>query len=148
MGLTADGRHPQPVLPGGGDLGGRLLVGGDDEAVAGDGDVGEAEDLHRRRRAGFLDLVALVVDERTDTAPGGAGDERVADLQGAVLHEDRGDGASADVEVGLEHDAACPTLGRGPQVFELGEHEDVLEEVVDAQVLEGGDLDHDGVAAP
>ena len=69
-------------------------------------------------------------------------------LRVPLLHEDRGDGATADVEVGLEHDAAGPTVGRGPQVFELGQHEDVLEQVVDAEVLQGGDLDHDGVAAP
>ena len=39
----------------------------------------------------------------------GTGDERVADLEGAALDEDGGDRAAADVEVGLEHDAA----GRG-----------------------------------
>ena len=34
------------------------------------GDVGQAEHLDRRRRAGFLDLLALVVDERPHAAPG------------------------------------------------------------------------------
>ena len=78
-----------------GDLGGRALVLGDHEVVTGGGDVGEAEDLHRRGRAGRLDLLALVVDEGPDPAPGGTGDERVADLEGAALHEHRGDGAAA-----------------------------------------------------
>ena len=119
---------------------GRLLVGSDHEAVAGLGDVGQAEHLDRRGRTGLLDLLALVVDERPDTTPGRTGDERVADLERALLDEQVGDRAPADVEVGLEHDAAGPTVGRGPQVLELGDDEQVLEQVVDADALQRGDL--------
>ena len=112
-----------------------LLVGGDDEVVAGVGDVGQAEDLHRRGRAGLLDLLALVVDERPDPAPRRAGDQRVADLEGAALHEHGGDRAAADVELGLEHDAPGPPVGVGPEVLELGDDEQVVEQLVDADVL-------------
>ena len=140
--------HPVPVLAGVGDVAGGLLVGGDDEGVAGVGDVGEAEDLDRRRRTGFLDLVALVVDERPHPAPGRTGDERIADVERAPLHEDRGDGAATDVEVRLEHDALGPAVGGGPEVLDVGDEQERLEQVVDAEVLERRDLDDLGVAAP
>ena len=80
-GVAAEAGDALPVLAGLADATGHLLVGGDHELVAGVGDVGQAEHLHRRRRAGLLDLLAVVVDQRPDPAPGGAGDERVADLR-------------------------------------------------------------------
>ena len=86
---------------------------------------------------------------RARTRPqAGTGDERVADLERAALARGPWRRATTDVEVGLEHDAPGPALGVGPEVLELGDHEQVLEQVVDAEVLQGGDLDHDGVAAP
>ena len=39
-------------------------------------------------------------------------------------------------------------LGVGPQLLDLGHDQQLLQQVVDAEVLEGGDLDHDRVAAP
>ena len=44
----------------------------------------------------------------------GTGDERVADLERAALHEHGGDRAAADVEVGLEHDALRAAVGVRP----------------------------------
>ncbi len=148
VGVTAQAGLALPVLTGGRHLGGGLLVGGHDEPVAGVGHLGQAEHLHRRGRPGFLDLLALVVDQRPDAAPGRAGDERIADPQRALLHQHGGHRAPTDVEVGLEHDADGPPVGVAAQVFELGHHQQVLEQVVDADVLQGGDLDHDGVARP
>ena len=86
-----------------------------------------------RRRTGFLDLLALVVDQGPDATPGGAGHERIADAQRALLHQHGGHGAPADVEVGLEHDADGPAVGVAPQVLELGDDLQVLEQVVDAE---------------
>ena len=74
----------------------------------------EAEHLHRRRRTGLLDLVALVVDQRPHRAPGRAGHDRVADLERALVDEDGGHRATADVEVGLEHDALGPARSGWP----------------------------------
>ena len=68
-----------------------------------------------------LTCLPLVVDERPDPAPGRTGDERVADLEGAALHEDRGHRAAADVEVRLEHDALGPAVGVGPEVLDVGD---------------------------
>ena len=59
------------------------------ERVAGRGHAAEAEHFHRRRRRRRLDRPAAVVDERAHLADDRAGDERVADVQRAVLHEDR-----------------------------------------------------------
>ena len=120
---------------------GGALVGGDHEAVAGLGDLGEAEHLHRRGRSGLLDLLAAVVDAAPRTRPqAGAGDQRVADAQGALLHEHGGHGAPADVELGLEHGADGPAVDVAAEVLELGDDLEVLEQVVDAEVLQGRDL--------
>ena len=127
---------------------GGLLVGGGAELVAGVGHRRQAEHLHRRRRAGLLDLLALVVDHGPHRAPGRAGHDRVADLERALVDQDGGHRATADVEVGLEHDALGPAGRVGGELLELGHHEQLLEQVVDAEVLQGRHLDHDRVAAP
>ena len=147
-GLAAEVGHAVPVLALLGDGLGGALVGGDHEAVAGVGHVVEAEHLHGHRRAGFLDLLAAVVDEGADATPGGTGDERLADLERAALHEERGDGAAADVEVRLEHHAGGAAVGAGLEVFHVGDEEERLEQVVDAVAVEGRHRDHLGVAAP
>ena len=66
-----------------------------------------------------------------------------------VVDEHGGDRAPADVEVGLEHDALGPAR-RGWRVSSstLGDDEQLLEQVVDAEVLQRRHLDHDRVAAP
>ena len=67
-----------------GDLAGAGFGFDDREAVAGLRRVLEAEHLDRRRGAGFLDLLAAVVDEGAHAAPRGAGDDDVADAQRAA----------------------------------------------------------------
>src|SRR4051794_36002992 len=62
----------------------------------------EAEDLDRVARPGLLHLLAAVVVERAHLAPGVAGDERVADLEGAAVDEHRRDGPAPDVEARLD----------------------------------------------
>ena len=81
-------------------------------------------------------------------APGGTRDEWLADLEGAALHEQRGDGAAADVEVRLEHHAGRAALGAGLEVLYVGDEEERLEQVVDTVAVEGRHRDHLGVAAP
>ena len=112
------------------------------------GTGGQTEHLHRRRRAGRLDLLALVVDHRPDLAPRRTGDDRVADLELALVDEHRGHRATADVELGLEHDALGPARRVGRELLELGDHEQLLEQVVDAELLGRRHLDDDRVAAP
>ncbi len=83
-------------------------------AVARVGDLVEAEDLHRRRRAGLVDLLAVLVRHRADLAEPGAGEDEVADPQRAVLNEHARDGAAAAVEQRLEHGAARGRSWRSP----------------------------------
>ena len=89
-----------------------------------------------------------MVDERPHATPGRTGDERLADLEGAALHEEGGDRAAADVEVRLEHHAGGAAVGVGLEVFDVGDEEERLEEVVDAVAVEGRHGDHLDVAAP
>ena len=64
----------------GGDLAGARLVLDHLQRIARRRHAGQAEHLDRHRRAGFLHLPALVVDQRADLAALGADDEDVADL--------------------------------------------------------------------
>ena len=131
------------------DRAGRLLVGGDHEA-------------RRRRRApsdrpstctgvdGPASLTcspwsSIIARTRPHAAPATIGSPT---LQRALVDEDGGDRAAADVEVGLEHDALGPAVGVGRELLELGDDEQLLEQVVDAEVLQGRHLDDDRVAAP
>ena len=116
--------------------------------VAGVRRLGEAEHLHRRRRQRLLDVVALVVDQRLDLAPGGAGHHRVAHPQRALLHDHRRHRAAARFQVGLEHDATRLALDPGRELLDLGHGHDLLEQVVDPGALQRRDLDDDRVAAP
>ena len=90
----------------------------------------------------------MVVDESLDPAPGGTGDDRLADTEGAPLHDDRRDRAASDVEVRLEHDTSRIDLGVGAQLEHLRQHDQLLEQLVDAEVLQRRDLDGDRVATP
>ena len=75
--------HPVAVGPGLADGAGLGQFGGRPQLVAGVGRVGEAQHLDRRGRGCLFDLVAVLVDQRLDLAPGGAGHDRVADPQRA-----------------------------------------------------------------
>src|SRR5690606_4185775 len=80
------------------------LVLDDGETVAGLRRPLEAENLDGHRRAGVLDLVAVVVDERTHAAPLVAGDEDVARLERAGLNEDGRNRATPLVQLRLDDD--------------------------------------------
>ena len=86
------------------------LVGDDHQRVAGGRNVGETHDLDRNRGSGFLDLFALVVDERADLTVRPADHDDVADAQRAVLHEHGRDGAAAAVERRFDDDAGRAAL--------------------------------------
>ncbi len=93
---------------------GRGQVLGPAHLVAGVRRLGEPQHLHRRRGQRLFDVVAQVVDQRLDLAPGRAGHHRVADPQGALLHDDGGHRAPPRLEVGLEHDAAGLAFDAAP----------------------------------
>ena len=131
-----------------GDLTGRTVLVDDEEVVAGARDVGETEDQDGGRRTRFLDVVAVVVEHRPDTAVRVADDHRVADPQRAALDQDGRDGTAAAVEVGLDRDTLRVLLRVGPQVERgVRGEDDGLQQAVDVQTLLGGDVDEHGVAA-
>ena len=140
--------HPVPMGPGLADGAGLRQLRGDPELVTCLGRHGEPQHLHRSGGRSLLDLVAAVVDQGLDLAPCRAGDDGVADPKGAAFYDDRSHRAPSDLELRLEHDAARPSLGTGHQLLHLGDQDDLLEEVVDAEVLERRDLHRDRVAAP
>ena len=119
----------------------------DGEAVAGIRRALETERLDRHRGAGFLDRRAMVVDQRTDPAPFGTGDEDVADAQRSALNEHGGDRAAALVEPGFDHRALGRAIGVGPEIEQLGLEQDGLEQLVEIGALHGGHLDVEHVAA-
>src|SRR5690606_29307588 len=125
----------------GGDAAGLPVVLDDLEEVAGSGHVVPAHDLDGGGRAGLLDLGALIAAEGPGTTGDRTGHEGVALAEGAALDDDGGDGAAAPLHLGLDHDTGRRSLGVGLVVLELGDQVDDLEEVVDAETVEGGHLD-------
>ena len=127
---------------------GGLLVGRDAQLVARERDVVEPEHLDRGGRAGLLHLLTVLVEHGADLAPRTAGDDRVADAEGAPLDQ-RGDHrAAALVEVGLEHEGTRRRLRVGRELLDLGDEQDRLEQLVDADARGRRDVDDDRVATP
>ena len=94
-----------------GDLPGDPVVLDGQEGVAGAGHRGQTEHQHRTRRAGLLDVVAVLVEHRPDAAVAPTGDDRVADAQRAALDQHRRHRTATAVEVRL--DAMPWASGRG-----------------------------------
>ena len=114
MGQAVDGLGLPAPLAGLQQAARGALIGGDEEGVAGQRKLREAEDLDGRGRAGLPDAAAGVGDHGLDAAECVADDEIVANVQGALLHEDGGQGALALVELGLDDHAAGGAVGVGP----------------------------------
>jgi len=88
-----------------GDFAARASFSTTAHAVAGLRRAVEAEHFDRHRRSGSVDGDALIVDQRADAAHLGAGDDDVADLQRAALHQHGGHGTAAAIELGFDHGA-------------------------------------------
>ena len=99
-----------------GDFAGARFVLDDLERIARHRHARQAEYFDRHRRTGFLELCALVVDQRADLAALGADDEDVADLERAARDEHGRDRAAALVELGLDHSAFGGAIGIGAAV--------------------------------
>ena len=120
----------------------------DQQLVAGIRQAGEAENLHRGRWRGLLDLLALVVDERFDLAAEVSADERLADLEGAHADDDGGGRAAAGLDLRFDDRAARRGGGAGLEFEHFRLEQDHLEQVIDAGALERRDRAHDDIAAP
>src|SRR4051794_40277968 len=135
-------------LPTVGDLPGRPVLVDDEERVAGTRHRGEADDLDRPGGQGLLELVAVLVEQRTDATVGVAGHDGVALAQRAALDQDRGDGAPALVQLALDDDTLRVLLGVRAQVEGgVGGQQDRREQLVEALTGGRGDVDEHRVAA-
>ena len=146
--LAAQTRQALPVLAGVGHPPGDLLVGSDREGIARDGDLRQAQDLDRRRRRGLIDGLAPIVEQGPDTTPGRTRDHGVTDAQGASLHQHGGHRTPPDVEIRLEHDPARSTLGRCPQILDLGHQQYLIKQVLEALAGQSRHLAVDRLPAP
>ena len=121
-------------------LAGALFVLDHGERVACIGHAAKAQDLDRHGRPGFLDLLALIVDDRTDAAALRADHERIATFQSAARDQHGRDRAAALVELRLDHGGVRVTIRIGCQFKQFGLEIDRLQEFV-GPVFSGGDFD-------
>jgi hypothetical protein len=124
-----------------GDLSGARFVLDDDELVARFRRRTQAQHFDRNRGTRILDLLALVVDEGAHPAPGGAGDEDIAQMQGAALHQDGRDRTAATIELGFDDDAGGLAIGIGLEIEHFRLQEDGVEQLVEIGALERRDFD-------
>ena len=119
--LTGNGKALAPLAQAViGDLAGAGLVLHHGELVAGLRRGIEAQHLDRHRGAGFLDLLAEVVDQRAHPAIGRACHDEIAKTKRAALDESRADGTAAALELGFDDDALGGTIGIGGKFQHLG----------------------------
>src|SRR6266536_2222605 len=135
-------------LPPIGDLPGDAVLVDDEERVAGTGHRGQPQYLDGARRTGHLDEVAVLVVHRTHATMRVAGHDRVTDVQGAALDEQRRHRTAAAVEPCLDDDALSVLVGVGAQVERrVSREQDAFEQAVDVEVGTCGDVDEHRVAA-
>ena len=131
-----------------GQLAGVALVLEHAELVARGGHAVQAQDLHRIGGTGRIDVLAMRIHQRADTAVRGAGHHDVARVQRAALHEHGGHGTAALVEVRLDDEAGGLGVGVGLELQHVGLEDDRLQHVVDVQALLGRHLHEHVGAAP
>lgn len=119
----------------------------DDKLVARFRHAGEAENFDRNCGACFLHVLAALVLERAHATPFAARDDDVADAQRTALNENRGDGATALVELRLDHRAVGGAIGVRLQIQHFGLEEDRLLQLVEVRFLDGRNFDHLRLAA-
>src|SRR3954463_8640810 len=131
-----------------GDLPGDAVLLDHEEGVAGARNRGEAHDLHGAGRQRLLQLVAVLVEQRTDTPVGVAGHDRVTLAQRASLDQHRGDGAPALVQLALDDHTLRVLLGVGAQVQRgVGGQQDRRGQVVETLASGRRHVDEHGLAA-
>jgi hypothetical protein len=89
--------------------------------------VRPAEHLDRLGRAGLLHGLPVLVLHGPDLGVDRAGHDGVAHVERPSLHQDRGDGAAALVEVGLYDHASSRGVGVGLELLQVGDEQEGLE---------------------
>ena len=129
-------------------LPGHTLVADCEEGGPGGGSLAEARDLHGDRGTRLRKAAAPVVQHGPHPAHGGAGNDNITLLQGAVLDQQGRHRAPALVQTGFDDGALARPVGIGLQLRHFGGEGHHLQKVVNADVLFGGNFAADGFAAP
>src|SRR6185437_6815280 len=127
---------------------GEPLVLDANEVVTGLRHAGQAEHLHRDRRAGFGDLLAGLVDERAHAAVLDAANHEVTFLQRALLHQHGGHRTASAIQAGFDHHTGGTAVGHGLQFHHFGLDRDRIEQILDAHAGLGRHRHELHVAAP
>ena len=93
-------------------------------------------------------MLTARVHQRADASVGRAGDDGVARMQRAALHEHGCHRAAALVEVGLDDETGGQRIGVGAKLEHVGLQQDGLEQVVDVQLLLRRNVDEHVLSAP
>src|SRR5690606_35956204 len=110
---------------------GLLLVAQHAELVTGLGRTVQAENLHRNRRSGFLDGVAVLVEHRADATVGGTNQSHIALTQRTVLYQYGCYRTAALVETRLNHYTAARRRRRGRELKQFRLQQYRFEQFVD-----------------
>ena len=88
----------------------------------------------------------LIVDQRADLAELFADDKDITLFQRAGLHQNRGDGAAAGIQLGLDDRALCGTVRVGLELQKLRLQHDRIDKFVEALAGFGGNFNIQHVA--
>src|SRR5690606_24118396 len=94
-----------------------------------------------------LDREIAAGDQRAESTARLAGHDHVAAVEGAALDQHGRDHAATAIDSRLEHDPAGPPLGAGSQLEQLGQHAELIDELVEPGAVLGGDPNDRGLAA-
>ena len=138
----------QPLSPLLNQVLGRLLVRHHPEGVSGKRELPQAEDLDRSRRIGGSGPPSGFADHRLHSAPGVADNHGVSHSKGARLHEDSRERSLALVHLGLHYDPNGGAFRVRLQLRHLGNHQNVLQKLLNALSLPGRYRHGNHVSAP
>ena len=138
--LGHDALHALQLLAFVGDFACRAVVLHHVERIAGLRCAVQSQHLYRRRGAGGIDLLAVLVEHGLHAARVGARQDHVAHVERTALHEDRRDVPAALVERRFDDRALRLLVGVGLQVEHLGFEQHLFEQFVEVKALLGRNL--------
>ena len=108
----------------------------------------QAQHLHGHRRRGAFHRLAVLVEHGAHAAELVARDDRIAELQRALLDQHRGHGAAALLDGRFDDEAGGEAVGRRRELEHFGLQQDGVEQLVDALAGLGRHLHEHVAAAP
>ena len=130
-----------------GNLASGTIIGGDQEEVTGGGHGGQAQHLNRCGRTGRFHRLTVLVEHGTHAAVRSAGHDGIAHVERTLLNQHSGHGTTTLVESGFDGGTTGVHVGVGAEVqLSVSREQHGFEQLVDVQVLLGGDVDEHGVA--